>query len=54
MLLATIIIAVIVTVIIVNLRDLKEWKRYLQQKQDNERIMMDVGVSPLFDEKGLD
>ena len=54
MLLATIIIAVIVTVIIINLRDLKEWKRYVQQKMDNEKLMMEVGVSPIFDEKGLD
>ena len=54
MLLTTILIAVIATVIIINLRDLREWKRYVEEREANQKILMGTTQNPLFDEKGFD
>ena len=50
LILTTIIIAVIATVIIVNLRDLREWKRYVAMKEENELAFQNIDFeNPLFD-----
>ena len=54
LLLTTILIAVIATVIIINLRDLREWKRYVEEREANQKILMGTTQNPLFDEKGFD
>ena len=54
LLLTTILIAVIATVIIINLRDLREWKRYVEEREANQKLLMGTMQNPLFDEKGFD